>query len=287
MQVKQQVFNWLTGRLGDFIGRAGLVRVGQYLCRAGRLDVPDGIANNGEGLVQQVLVRRASGVTTVVDCGANTGQWATALVSRFQQQSGAETLRLFCFEPSQQTFQRLKANLTACKGNRVSVYPIQQALSQRIGTATLFVVHQEAGTNSLTSGAMEYQTSEEVQVTTLTEFARQHSIARIDLLKIDAEGHDFEVLVGAQELIEGGAIDVIQFEYNQRWIYGRRFLRDVFELLADTDYQIGKVTPRGVQWCEQYDWRVESFVQGNWLACVTRLVATFPEAPRWLRGADR
>ena len=56
--------------------------------------------------------------------------------------------------------------------------------------------------------------------------------------------------------------------------------------LADTDYAIGKVTPRGIQWCGEYDCRLESFVQGNWLACVPRGVADFPRAPGWLGGAE-
>ena len=283
MPIKQFVFNRLSGRFGDFVGRALLVRVGQYLCRSGRLDVPDGIESNGEGLVQQAVLSSASGVTTVVDCGANTGQWSAALLTRFQRQRNEAELRLFCFEPSEQTFQRLAANLAPHVGNGVSIHPVRQALSRRTGSETLYVDHETAGTNSLTKSGTEYRTSEVVQLTTLTDFARQHHIERIDLLKIDAEGHDFEVLVGAQGLIEAGVIDVIQFEYNQRWIYGGRFLRDVFQLLVDTEYVIGKVTPRGIQWYGEYDWRLESFVQGNWLACVPRLVTTFREAPSWLR----
>ena len=287
MRVKEFVFNRLTGRLGDWIGRADLVRIGQCLCRLGRLDVPDEIASNGEGLVQEVLVAQASGVTTVVDCGANTGEWSAALLSRFRRQSDVSTLCLYCFEPSNSTFQQLTANLACHAGSGVSIFPVRQALSERNGTATLYVVHEGAGRNSLVLNADEHQTSEVVQVTTLTEFARHHNLERIDLLKIDAEGHDFEVLSGARGLIELGVIDVIQFEYNQRWIYAGHFLQEVFQLLADTDYAIGKVTPRGIQWSEGYDWRLESFVQGNWLACVPRLVSTFREAPRWLHGEHR
>ena len=287
MRVKQLVFNRLCGRLGDWIGRAGIVRVGQYLCRSGRLDAPDGIANNGEALAQRALASQVSGLTTVVDCGANSGQWSAALLSEFRRQTVGVPLRLYCFEPSHHTFQQLTGNLKPHAGNGVSIHAVRQVLSKSIGTATLYVVHEMAGTNSLTYGGTEHRTTEVVEVTTLTSFARRHNIDRIDLLKIDAKGHDYDVLVGARDLIERGAIEVIQFEYNQRWIYGGRFLRDVFQLLADTDYAIGKVTPRGIQWQEEYDWRLESFVQGNWLACVPRLVSTFGDAPRWLRSGRR
>ena len=285
MRLKRFVFDRLTGRLGDLAGRARLVRAGAYLSRAGRLDAPDGIASNGEALVQQALARHASGLTTVVDCGANTGQWSAALLSAFARPGSRAALRLYCFEPSVPAFERLTANLAPHAGPGVSIHPVRQALSRRAGDATLYVVHEAAGTNSLTRGAAPHRATEAVEATTLTAFARQSGIERIDLLKIDAEGHDFEVLAGARELIDAGAIDVIQFEYNQRWIYGGRFLRDVFLLLAETDYAIGKVTPRGVQWCAEYDGRLESFVQGNWLACVPRRVGGFPKAPGWLIGA--
>lgn len=288
MRVKQFFFDRLTGRLGDWIGRGRIVRVGQYLCRSGRIDAPDRIATNGERLVQQAIARRVSGVTTVVDCGANTGQWSSELVSAFRHHctAGMATLRLYCFEPAQYTFQRLVANLAHQASDRVSIHPVQKALSRRDGTATLYVAHEGAGTNSLTAAA-EHRKTEEVQVATLAEFARQAQVERIDLLKIDAEGHDLEVLVGARELIESKVIDVIQFEYNQRWIDGGFLLRDAFQLLADSGYQIGKVTPRGIQWHEDYDWRLETFVQGNWLACLPRLASSFQQAPGWLRKGHR
>ena len=283
MRLKQFVFDRLTGRFGDLAGRARLVRVGGYLCRAGRLDAPDDLACNGEELVQQAVVRNASRLTTVIDCGANIGQWSAALLSAFGASGGEAALRLYCFEPSAATFEKLTANLAPLAGGGVALHPIRQALSRRTGAATLYVVHEAAGVNSLTCAAA-HRTTEVVEATTLTTFAQRRGIERIDLLKIDAEGHDFEVLAGAQALIDAAAIDVIQFEYNQRWIYGGRFLRDVFLLLADTDYAIGKVTPRGVQWHREYDWRLESFVQGNWLACTPRRIAQFPEAPGWLSG---
>ena len=282
--LRRFVFDRLTGRLGDRLGRARLVRAGAYLARAGRLDAPDELAHNGEGLVQQTVARHATGPTTVVDCGANTGQWSAALLSAFGRRRSRAALRLYCFEPSAPTFEKLTANLGPRAVDGVSIYPVRQALSRHAGDATLYVVHEAAGTNSLTRGAAQHRATEAVEATTLTAFARGRGIERIDLLKIDAEGHDFEVLAGTRELIDAGAIDIIQFEYNQRWIYGGRFLRDVFLLLADTDYAIGKVTPRGIQWCAEYDCRLESFVQGNWLACVPRRVGHFPKAPGWLSG---
>ena len=284
MRVKRWVFDRLTGRLGDFLGRANLVRVGGYLSRAGRFDVPDGISDDGERLVQATLAREARGLTTVVDCGAHTGEWSLSLLAAFREHGKIASLRLYCFEPSAPTFGQLVANLGPCADDGLEIHPIRKALSRRNGSAALRIVHEAAGTNSLTPGGGAVAT-ETVETTTLTAFARAHRIERIHLLKIDAEGHDFEVLAGACEAMEAGAIDVIQFEYNQRWIYGGRFLRDAFHLLAEAGYAVGKVTPRGIQWRRAYDWRLETFVQGNWLGCRPCWVPRFPKARDWLAEA--
>ena len=290
MRARDCVFDRLLGRLGDVVGRANLVRIGAYLSRAGRLDAPDALERNGELLVQEAVARHAGAVTTVVDCGANVGEWSAALVAAFERPGRTEELRLHCFEPSAPTFEALSANLAPHGGDRTSIQLVRQALSARVGEATLHVVHEGAGSNSLVPGAAgsggSSTATEAVETTTLTAYTRDLGIEKIDLLKIDVEGHDMEVLEGASELVDAGAIEAIQFEYNQRWIHGGRLLRDAFRLLAGAGYAVGKVTPRGIQWHPEYDWRIESFVQTNWLACLPRLVERFRRAPHWLSGAE-
>ena len=295
MRARDWLFDRLLGRLGDVVGRANLVRTGAYLSRAGRLDAPDALERNGEVLVQEAVARYAGAVTTVVDCGANVGEWSAALLAAFERTERTGELHLHCFEPSAPTFEALSANLAPHGGDRTSIRLVRQALSARAGEATLHVVHEEAGSNSLVPGAAgsgatdatdASAATEIVETTTLTEYARELGLERIDLLKIDVEGHDVEVLEGASGLLEAGAVEAIQFEYNQRWIHGGRLLRDAFRLLTGAGYAVGKVTPRGIQWHPEYDWRIESFVQTNWLACLPRLVERFPRAPHWLRGAE-
>ena len=41
-----------------------------------------------------------------------------------------------------------------------------------------------------------------VSVITLDEFVEQHAVERIDCIKIDAEGSDFEIIQGARSTIE-------------------------------------------------------------------------------------
>ena len=86
---------------------------------------------------------------------------------------------------------------------------------------------------------------EAIDLCTLDDYCASVGIETIDLLKIDAEGHDHLVLAGAGALLERGAIEIIQFEYNYRWIGARRYLNDAFDDLGPLGYKIGKITRRG------------------------------------------
>ena len=58
----------------------------------------------------------------------------------------------------------------------------------------------------------------------------------IDLLKIDTEGFELEVLLGASEMLTEKKITIIQFEFNEVNIVQRRFLKDFYNLLPKYDF---------------------------------------------------
>jgi hypothetical protein len=54
--------------------------------------------------------------------------------------------------------------------------------------------------------------NELTKITTITEFCKEHSIEKINYLKIDTEGHDLEVISGAENLLKEKKIDIIEVE---------------------------------------------------------------------------
>jgi len=64
-------------------------------------------------------------------------------------------------------------------------------------------------------------------------FCEKHDIAHVSFLKIDTEGHEFEVLKGAQKMLSLGKLDIIQFEFNEMNIISRVFLRDFYHFLKE------------------------------------------------------
>ena len=100
---------------------------------------------------------------------------------------------------------------------------------------------------------------------TLETFCSEHNITRIVFAKVDTEGNDMRVLEGARDLLERGAIDFLQFEYNHRWILFRNYLKDVFDLVEPLGYRVAKVTPHGLEVYRHWHFELEVFWEGNYL----------------------
>ncbi len=66
---------------------------------------------------------------------------------------------------------------------------------------------------------------------TLESYCSENNIPYIDFLKIDVEGHEYKVLLGAANLLRSNSIKVIQFEYNEMNVASRVFLKDFYEIL--------------------------------------------------------
>jgi FkbM family methyltransferase len=73
--------------------------------------------------------------------------------------------------------------------------------------------------------------SHTVVTTTIDAYMRSAGIDTIDFLKIDTEGFDINVLRGAKEALNRGAIKAIQFEFIPADIAMRVTMRDFYEVL--------------------------------------------------------
>ena len=261
------------------VGRRTVVRTARYVLSRARLDYPNDLSANGESALQHWILRisRPGDQIHVADVGANVGRWSESMLAAVSAAGRETDLLLHAFEPDSQAFARLAEVLD---GTPVSLS--RTALSDRQGTLPFYVVAPAAGTNSLYQVPGANQAAQEnVVTTTLDSYASQSSIPRFALVKIDAEGHDLAVLHGARALLAEHRIKVAQFEYNHRWILARFFLRDAFEFLLALGYQVGKLTPRGVEVYPGWDVDLETFVEGNYLACVPEAAAELPTVKWW------
>ena len=234
------------------LGRRQVVRAARFALRRAALDVPNDMRTNGEELLQRWIfdLLPSGRKVTVLDVGANVGQWSASMLAAAKLAGRLDELELHAFEPSSHAYAQLAEQLKGKRGNLQQV-----AVSDTTGSSILHLMGPSAGTNSLHPMPMGGQqvSTEHIATVTLKEYVARSQISDIALVKIDTEGHDLAVLRGADYLFAQQRIHVAQFEYNWRWIGSRSFLSDAFDLLCDAGYRIGKLTPRGVEFYPGWD----------------------------------
>jgi FkbM family methyltransferase len=243
-------------------GRERIWRLGRKLYMTARGEVANDIATNGEADLMRLCARAfaergGAGTFVAFDVGANIGRWTQFLLT--VAEGAGVAVRVDLFEPVQGAFERLQQAFAG----QARVHLHQTAVSDRCGTAEMFVVGEASGTNSLVSvgGAVE---TRPVPVTTVAVVMDELSLATVNLLKVDAEGHDCAIIRGMLDKLRARAIEVVQFEYNWRWLATGTSLRTVFDLVADADYSVGRVENGRV---ELFDWsaEIDRFFERNYV----------------------
>jgi FkbM family methyltransferase len=205
---------------------------------------------------------------TVVDVGANTGQFAGAAMEVF-----GSSVRVWCFEPTPPAFNALQSSMK----DEPRVVPVRAAVGRVSGRAALYT-HGDSRLSSLLPdsfevGSMKPEGEIETEVVQLDAYLSGEGITHVNYLKIDVEGAEYDVLAGAEQLIGSDSIDFIQFEFGARTIAARRYLQDFFSLLAPS-FLIHRLTGNSAVPLDGYDPRYEVFFsETNYLAVRRKLIA--------------
>ncbi|HLX61629.1 MAG TPA: FkbM family methyltransferase [Planctomycetota bacterium] len=271
----------LVNSLWGLLGRRNLVRFSRFLANESRLDVRNEMTSNGELLIQQIVLKQlvaGESKPIVFDVGANVGEWSRNFMAECRR--GGITPELHLFEPSRVTFETLKSKLAEWNLTDKAVLN-NLALSSGSGTRVFYSVGDNCGRNGLYPIDGEARTSETVTASTIDEYCGAHAVDSIAFLKIDTEGHDLEVIYGATGKLKEAKIRCIQFEYNQRWIDARHYLRDAFGFLNPLGYVIGKITPLGVEFYEGWDMELETYREANYISLRESDKAFFPQIKWW------
>jgi FkbM family methyltransferase len=217
---------------------------------------------NGEHAFLDRIAREWRGRPVVaLDVGAFHGTWSIAVLER------ASSATVHAFEPVATSFARLAANLDGV------AHAHHCAVGATKGVAEMFAPvaaggpvgeHASLYDRDLSGMNVTVETIGSVPVRTLDEFCAEMQIARVDLLKLDTEGHELSVLAGAQRLLHSRAVDTIQFEFGGANIDSRVFLRDVVDALRPT-HDVYRLLKDGVEPVRN-DEREEIFTYANYIA---------------------
>ena len=162
------------------------------------------------------------------DVGANVGEYSKNLRRGFPGAS------IYAFEPNVNTYAIMRDALAP-----LGVNCFELGVSSQITSSVMYTYKHELASQHasiykdvLTDLHAVDQVEElEFKTTTIDAFCEANDIEFIDLLKIDTEGHEWEVLAGARRMLAGQRIKFIQFEFNEMNIISRVFLKDFYQLL--------------------------------------------------------
>jgi FkbM family methyltransferase len=150
-----------------------------------------------EGETIRVFLALVKEAQTVIDIGANTGLFA--LVA-----AGAKpSCKVWAFEPVPFIYDMLQKNIRLNGFHNLEAVPA--AVADFVGESTFYITRTNVGVPTDSSSCQGFRGEVEefrLPTVTLDEFARHQEIARLDLLKIDAEAAESKVIRGALQTIQ-------------------------------------------------------------------------------------
>jgi FkbM family methyltransferase len=170
----------------------------------------------------------------IFDVGANIGQSILKFRSYFPGGS------IFSFEPSLDTFNQLSTNtshLDAVHLFNIALGSSKQKKAFHENSSSVmssFLEIDQIGDKVITGNVL-------VDVERLDEYCttKIKNVSNIDILKIDAQGYDFEVLKGAQELFDQNKIGMVYLELIFGKMYkGQPIVSDILQFLIENRFKL-------------------------------------------------
>jgi FkbM family methyltransferase len=190
--------------------------------------------------VSETLWRLLDHGSAALDVGANIGYMTSLLAARVGEKG-----RVDAFEPHPAVFGELHENVaswqTCRRIGRICTHKL--ALSDKTGFAKLLTsahFEKNRGTTSIGAGIGG---ANELQAPTQRLENLLEPGQKVDIMKLDVEGHEINVLRGAGTMLKSGAIRDIVFE---EW---RPYPTEVTQLLEDAGYSLFglDMTPLGIE----------------------------------------
>lgn len=207
----------------------------------------------------------STGPKVVFDVGANVGEWSLCALKT------SPLSKIYAFEPTPYIFRVLEKNT---KGKNISCF--NYAICKEDGYSNFYLYNNPceddfSGCNSIYERSIlknEYNRKTKkilIQTKSLDDLCDKRNIKEIDFLKIDTEGNEYNILLGAKNLLAKGSIKVVQFEYGGTFIDAHTYLKDCFYYLKNLDYKIFRILPTGLLQIDDWDDRLENYAYSNYV----------------------
>jgi len=181
---------------------------------------------------------RSMGIRTVIDVGANTGQFARYIRSVLPE------AKVICFEPLPGPFEELKTWAMDQKGR---VTPLNIALGEKEGMVEMFCHTDHSPSSSLLHSTpvshsyypfTEREIPVPVRLSTCDRALAESGIAIESevLIKLDVQGYEDRVIKGALQTLRSAKACLTEIDFDTLYD-GQCTFRDVWKLLDDLGYR--------------------------------------------------
>ena len=216
--------------------------------------------NNGEYKVLENIAKNSKDSLCFLDGGSNVGEHVLKFDYLCKKYDIPNPI-IFAIEPFPSTIEVLKKNLT-----NISFQLIDKALGKEEGIVK-FYSEKLDGLSGQNSAIQHYYLNNvtEVKQTTIDTLVKDYSLTKINFLKLDIEGFEYNALLGASKTMSEGLIDYIQLEYNQTWIEGGGTIKKVIDIANSYSYKLYRIRKNDLISIPSYNFNIEDFFYCNLL----------------------
>lgn len=160
-----------------------------------------------------------------IDIGTNKG------IYLYQAEKVIQTGKIYGFEPNQSLVNYIQPLFP-----KVKLFPL--AVSSTTGTSVLHIPKKGNGLQD-TRASLEDMGDEvekiEIQTITLDDWAKNENVSRIDVVKIDVEGHEFDSVKGCENILRTiQPIFIIEIELR----HAKYPIHEIFDFIKGFGYDV-------------------------------------------------
>ena len=217
-------------------------------------------SSNGEFNVLKSIVANNQNSICYIDAGCNVGNHILEFVSICKKHD-VKKISIFAIECFPSTIKMLKKNL-----KDVKYFLITKALGKEKKIINFFFkdIKDSSGNNSAINHYY-LKNRIEVEQTTIDNLVEYYKIKKINFLKLDIEGLEYDALLGANKSLSKGKIDYIQLEYNQTWIYSGGTIEKILKLAQKYRFKLYRIRKNDLLEIPSYNYNLDDFFYCNLL----------------------
>ena len=171
-----------------------------------------------------------------IDIGANKGFWTRAFIESY----GERVRHVYMIDASPENFRELtnrddSLHLLYSDFAKCSAYHF--AVGDKFGEVTLHTNEDGSPLASIIQRDFEYGFDSnaiqiKVSLDTIDNFVLRQNITHINVLKIDTEGNELPILLGAARCFKRKMVDVVLFEFGLHQLASRHIFQDFFKFFS-------------------------------------------------------